>query len=178
MANDRINFYYDPIRQGLDTTLWKVLSGTPSAGATAITVNAASMIGYADIFKGEITMKLTIPVAPTAGDTRIWGLRQMAANCGLTFEIDGETFSCVADNIDGVSEEVEVTWNTAWTNQEVDWTIKWTGFSAEFLVNGVQIAFINAAGVPKVPLSIYLRNDNADDMDLAYIEAINVQGYV
>jgi hypothetical protein len=185
MANDSINFYYDPTRQGLDTTLWKILSGTPSYAGGKITLNAAEMIGYADILKGEITLSVTIPTAPTA-DLRKWGLFQKANGAGVWFDILADVFSCNVKNQNGTTESAIVEWQTAWT-AKAEWTIKWTGFSAEFLVNGVQIAFLNGdtltekystSSVPTTPLSIYLRNDNSDNMDLSYVEALNVQGYV
>lgn len=187
MANDRINFYYDPTRQGLDTTLWKVLSGTPSASGALITINAASMIGYADFYKGDITLGLNIPAVPTAGDTRKWGFYQLANTSGAWFDITDDALTCQVQNADGTNETASVEWQAAWTDTKVDWAIKWTGFSAEFLINGVQVAFLNGdtltskystKSVPSFPLSIYLRNDNADEMDLSYVEALNVQGYV
>lgn len=187
MANDTVNFYYDPTRQGLDTTLWKILGGTPTYATGIISINAASMIGYADIFKGDISVGLTIPAAPTAGDIRKWGLIQVGNVSGITFDITDNVFTCNVLNSNGTSETAVVVWQAAWTAHQVDWKIKWTGFSAEFFANGVSIAFLNGdtltpryvtKSVPSEPLSIFFRNDDADNMDLAYVEAMTVRGYV
>lgn len=64
MANNRLNFYYDPTRQGYDATMLKTISGTPSISGGAIVLSAASFISYADIFKEDLTLNITIPSAP------------------------------------------------------------------------------------------------------------------
>ena len=188
MANERINFYYDPKRQGYDTTLLKTLGGIPSSVGDVITLNKASFIAYADVFKEDLTLNVTIPAVPTAGDDRKWGLAQLNEGSLAIFAIEGAVFKCIC-SFKGVTTEIEIPWDPAWTATPVDFTIKWTGFSAEFLINGVQPdganiggtltrTFINDVSVSKSAMSTYVDNENTDDMVISYMEDKNVQDYI
>ena len=188
MSNDRINFYYDPTRQGYDTTLFKTLGGTPTGTGGVITVNDASFIGYADVFKEDLTINVTIPAVPTIGDDRKWGLAQLNEGSLAIFAIEGAVFKCLC-SFQGNLTEIEIPWNSSWTAVPVDFTIKWNGFSADFLINGVRPdganiggtlteTFINDISVPKVPMSTYVNNANSDNMTIQYVEDQNVQDYI
>lgn len=188
MANDRLNFYYDPTRQGYDTTLLKTITGVPSVTGGAIRMTSAKFISYADIFKEDLTLNIKIPTAPTAGNSRSWGLEQINIGAKVIFNITGIVFSvkCIYN---GVTTSIVIPWLAAWTNTAVNYTIKWNGFSADFLINGVRPGgatllgnftetFINNASVPKVPLSMMVDNATADNMDVFFMEDQNVQGYI
>ncbi len=55
--DERINFYYDPSRQGYDTTLWKTVTGTPTVASNKIRLNTAEILGYGDLFKAETLLR-------------------------------------------------------------------------------------------------------------------------
>jgi len=253
MLNSRLSFYYDPTRQGYDTTLLKTLSGTPTGTGGVITVNTASFIGYADIFKEDLTLNIVVPAVPTMGDMRIWGLEQLNNKMGAVFTIRDTIFSCIC-SFEGVTTQITIPWDPSWTANGMDYTIKWTGFSADFFINGVRPSgaqritdgtttantsttitgtstlflsqfkvgdlialssapttyatvtniasdilltvdvplgngasqtivistetFINDLSVPKMAMSTYVENDNADDLIVQYMEDSNVQGYI
>lgn len=303
MLNERVNFYYDPAREGYDTTLWKTVTGVPSVVSNKIRLNTAKIVGYADIFKGEVTYKLAVPAVPTnatlvsgnaatsnpvtwaavsdgefaitidgtarditgldfssvttmaevaaviqagirsvtgstetctwtvatsiftitsttsitvasavaagagtdisgvgatafldaetgrgtatQGSDREFGLEQLGGSSKLTFKIAGDTLTCEA-LYEGVSSSTSVDWDTAWTAVATDFTIKWTGFSAEFLIGGVQKVFLTDTDVlsvptvkiPKKALSQMISNASADNMDITIINVNNVQGYI
>jgi len=59
------NFYYDPQRQGLSSSLWKTLSGTPSVVSNKIRVSSAAIIHYADLFRGFFNIVANVPATPT-----------------------------------------------------------------------------------------------------------------
>ena len=188
MANQYLDFYYDCTRQGYDTTLLKTLGGTPTGTGGVITLNAASFIAYADVFKEDLTINLTIPTAPTARDDRKWGNAQLNNGAYAIFAIEGTVFKCLCE-YQGVLTEIVIPWNAAWTNVPVDFTIKWNGSSADFLINGVRPnganiggvlteTFINDASVPKVAMSTYVDNANADNMLVHYMEDQHIQGYI
>lgn len=139
MANDRLNFYYDPIRQGYDSTLLKTITGTPTISGGAIRMNTAKFIGYADILKEDLTLNVKIPAAPTAADSRQWGLQQINIGAKAVFNITDTVFSCICV-YNGVTTTIVVPWLAAWTNTAVSYTIKWNAFSADFLINGVRPA--------------------------------------
>lgn len=292
MSNERLNFYYDPVRDGYNTDLWKTLGGAPASTGTALRLNAASTIGYADIFKGEQTMAVKVPSNPNAfltggagataviatwnavsdgefsitidgvardiigldfslaGDMdavaaiiqagiravtlaseicvwdtdhfviiavsaitvtsavaggtgtdisgagatafmdsdvgngvvtdaadREFGLEQISAGAKLSFKISDGVLTCESA-YQGNTSSVSISWNSPWVGVNTLFQIKWTGFSAEFLINGVQVAFISDSSVPKIPLSSFIRNTSADNMDVSYIETMSVQGYI
>lgn len=113
----------------------------------------------------------------TQGSDREFGLEQPGLNAKLTFKITGANLTCEC-LYDSVSNSTSVTWETAWTATDTSFTIKWTGFSAEFLINDIQRAFVTDLSVPKKALSQVIRNTGADNMDVAYIQTNNVQGYI
>jgi len=301
--NDRANFYYDPARQGYDTTLWKTITGAPVSTGTALRFNVAKAIGYGDLFKVETSMKVTVPVTPVAYltggngasvwgvawtavtdgsfaitingtarsisaldfsattnedgiaaviqagirtatgalETVVWstdhfiittvsnalsaitvtsatgagtdisgagatafmdsdvghgvvtaaagdrefGLEQITQAAKITFKIASGALSCVS-MYEGLTSTTVIPWNSAWTATGTVFTIKWTGFSAEFLINGVrqlmlrdtEVLSVPTVKIPKVALSQMIRNTTADNMDVAYIQTSNVQGYL
>lgn len=193
MSNERISFYYDPAREGYNTSLWKTVAGTPSSIGTALRFNESKAIGYADLFKAEVTFAVNVPVKPTAGDVRSWGLEQITDNAFIKFDITDTVFSCQC-NYNGINSKSVVVWDDAnWTATKVEFTIKWTGFTVEFLINGVNVAstggYTGLSGwsgisgrtddsIPHTSLSLFIDNENFDNMDVSYVEANNVQGYI
>lgn len=178
MANDKIYFSYDPQKQGYDTVLWKTISGVPAISGSDLRLNSAAIIHYGDIFKGELTMNLNIPTAPTAGDDRLFGFNQLNAGAYAYFKVADDVFTAEVNDGEGGTDSVVIDWQTDWTAADTNFKIVWMGFSAVFYVNKVKFATINSAGVPKFPLSIYIKNGNADNMDMKYIEVENVHNYI
>jgi hypothetical protein len=178
MSNDRIYYYYDPVRQGYDTTLWKTLSGTPAVVSSVLRFTSAAAIGYADIFKGDVTFNLTVPVAPVAGQDKQFGFYQPNLGAFVGFDITGAVFSYkVVDGL-GNSETTAFTWQAAWTATPAEFKVSWNGFSAAFYVNDIKLGVTNNIAVSKNPLSIYIRNGNADNLDMKYFEGKMVQNYI
>lgn len=306
MSNERISFYYDPARQGYDTALWKTITGAPASTGTALRFTSAKAIGYADLFKSDVTFAAIIPTVPnafltcgagataliatwnavadgefritvdgtqvdvtglvftTAADmaavaaiiqvglraatggleTVVWstdhfiitavasitallavggagtdisgaggtafmdgdapngvittasdrefGLEQITAAARIFFKIKSGVFSCES-LFNGKSSSTVVAWNSDWTAVKTLFTIRWTGFSIEFLVNGVVKAtvggytgisgFSGVSGrsddsIPNVALSMFIDNNSADNFDIPFIEAQNVQNYI
>jgi len=192
MSNERINFYYDAERQGYDELLWNTVTGTPGSTGTALRFNASKAIGYGDLFKTDVTFGVIVPTAPTAGDVRKWGLEQITIGASIFFQIIDDVFSCNC-TYNGVTSNTVVDWNTDWTATDTKFTIKWTGFTVEFLINGVHVAsaggytgisgYSGVSGrsdesIPKVALSTSIDNENSDDLDVSYIETQNTQGYI
>lgn len=51
-----VNFYYDPARQGYDTTIWKTVTGTPVAEAFDIFPTRTDALSVADVITGIISI--------------------------------------------------------------------------------------------------------------------------
>ncbi len=178
MSNDRINFYYDAQRQGYDTTQWRTLSGVVTATGNGIRVNSAECIHYGDIYKGRLVMNLTIPVAPTAGHSRRFGFAQKALGAYVGFRINGTVFQAETIDGDGNTETETITWDSSWTNTTVRYEVIWNGFSATFKINGARYSFLNSSAVVKHAMSIYFLNSVSDSLEVSYVQAKDMQGYL
>jgi len=164
------------------TTVSSVLSEITETSAvvagagTDISGAGATDFMDADALNGVVTA--------AAGD-REFGYEQITQGDKLTFKIATGALSCECVS-KGVTSSTVIPWNSDWTNTITVFTIKWTGFSAEFLINGVQQAFLTdttvlsvpTVNIPKVALSQTIRNTTTDNMDVSYIETQNVQNYI
>lgn len=125
--------------------------------------------------------------AITLNSNSRWGLEQTNLGAKAIFDITNDVFSVIT-SYKGSTTTIVVPWLDEWTDTPTDFTIKWTGFSVEFLVNGIQPVgatllgadtrtFINDASVPKVAMSAMVENLNLDNLDVLYIENKNIQGF-
>lgn len=175
MSNKYTNFYYDPQREGFDASVWRILNGAPTVGANQLRLSLASIVHYSDIWRGDITMNLNIPV-PASGARKSFGLVQLNKNAYLYFDITNTTFS--AKTSDGTtSSSSTITWQSAWSSANTDFRIKWEAGTAKFFVDGVQQAAISDVSIPGDPLSFYVNNGNVDTLALKYIQAKGIQTF-
>lgn len=59
-------FYYDPQRQGFNTNLWKLVSGSaPTIVSNKMRVSNAVIIHYADLLRGFFNLVANVPATPT-----------------------------------------------------------------------------------------------------------------
>lgn len=190
MAYIRKSFYYDPIRQGYDTNLWKTISGAPAAsGDGRLSVDnaagiAGSCIHYVDFVKGDISFNVNVPTAPAEGVTRMFGVSAPNTSLFIRFSV-GSTFQCQVSDGTNTSSST-VAWNSDWTGANVTYGIRWESGSAKFFINGTRVATISdtitlgveTITVPSGPLSLYLY-DNADtSMTVGDIFVKGTQSYV
>jgi hypothetical protein len=170
------SFYYDPQRQGYEDTLWKTIAGVPAVVANNIVLNAATILGYDDLYQCRGVFSLTIPAAPTAGDDRAFGFAQLNAGLFVDFKIVGAVFS--ANCINGtLSSTAVIPWNTDWDATPTKFSIRWHGYDAIFYVNDIEMARLNSgnAGMVTEPMSLYIKNANADDLLMHYVEALDIR---
>ena len=119
----------------------------------------------ADVFRGEIRMELMLP-APTEGMLRYMGLMSPATGSamGAYFEVNGENFTArLKSGGETISETI--TWDDAWTDTFVEYSIRWEAGQVRFFVNDNRVAVLApGAGLPVVPshaLQIGLLNEDA-----------------
>ena len=176
MSNKYTNFYYDPLREGFDSSVWRILDGEPTVGANQLRLSTAEITHYGDLWRGDITMNLNIPV-PANGARKSFGLIQLNKNAYLYFDITNTTFSAKTSNGTNTNS-VTITWQTAWSSVNTDFRIKWEAGTAKFFVDGVQQAAISDISIPGDSLSFYIKNDNPDVITLKYIEAKSIQVWI
>lgn len=171
MTNERTNLYYDPKRDGYDTTIWKTVSWIPTLSSDMIRLNNSSIIWYDSIQSGDLVMALTIPAVPTAWDSRLFGFSQLTNGEFIGFNITDDVFKAQIIDSAGVSTlSSAIIWNAAWTAAVVNFRIKMVGFSATFYINDVQVANISSPSGIKYPLSMSISNSNSDNLDISSIQ--------
>ena len=172
MANQYFNFYYDPVRQGYDTTTWTTLSGVPAIAANQLNLLNAGVIHFADLLRGEALFDVTFH-APTAGDDTKFGFFEPNKNAYLYFKIAGNVLTAEAS--DGTNtKSVVIAWDSSWTNASTDFKIKWEAGRAIFTVNGQYKTVIEDISVSGDPMSLYA-NSNTTILHINYITVKSVQ---
>jgi len=170
------NFTYDPVAQGYSTTFWRSVTGTPTVSGGLLRFNNQAAQAYGSILKGDVSFVVTVPTAPTASDDREFGL--VAASAHIKFDITGAVFRVQISDGKGNTENRTITWQAAWTNTPTRFRIKWEAGRVEFWVGPTKQATISEDSVPDAPLSLLVRNVNADNMDVTVIEAVGLQSYL
>lgn len=170
---DTKSFYYDPQRQGYDTTLWKTVSGTPTIAANMLVLNAATVIHYGDLYQARAVFNVSIPSAPTGGNVRFIGLGQLNDSITVGFYVNGTEFGAISSD-GSVTTTVPITWKNIWTATYINLEVRWKGYGVTFYIDGVKQATINSEdpGLIWKPLSLYI--DNAANSDDLSIKSINV----
>jgi hypothetical protein len=179
MSNTYFSFIYDVPRQGMNTALIKDLVGTSVANSPNIEINAGSIIGLADMKGGNFKFFVTIPTAPTAGDSRQIGLYTARSNSGYFFDITGAVFSAkVVDELGNITSQT-LTFDPSWVATETTFQVSRSAGVFTFSING-NVAAVLAPGdkVPKTPVSFYLANANADVMAFSGFSADTVENYI
>lgn len=177
MNDTRTSFYYDPARQGYDTSIWHTLNGNPAVSGDKLLLNGAATIHYGDCVRGEFLMRMIIPTAPAAGNGRSWGLRSINLGAYIYFNIGASTFSAETSDGNGNNDSVVLTWNTAWNNVPVDFRIRWEAGTAKFFINNTQVAACTDISITGQPLSLFLSNETSDNMYLSTVTARGIQFY-
>ena len=176
MSRNFYNFYYDPYRQGYDSTIWRTLWGTPSIVNNKLILNTATSIHFADVLRGQYTFSVNVPSAPSAGHSRSFGLYHPGKGAYALFDVTGSVFS-VKTSDGSNSSSTTITWDSAWTAANIEYAIRWEPGTAKFFVNGVRVATISDISVVGVPMSLYVSNNTWDDLSLAYIDCVGLQSY-
>ena len=175
MSNQYFNLSYDPVRQGYDSSSWRTLYGDPAVSGTRLDLQNAAILHYGDILRGDAVFSLNIP-APTVGDDRKVGFVQYNKNAYAYFKIFNDVFT--AETSDGTNtDSVTISWQSAWTDTNTEFRIKWEAGMASFYVGGVHQTTINDVSVPGDPMSLYLANTSPDGWMLNYIIVKSIQSF-
>jgi len=171
--NNLITKYFDPARDGLDSSRWETLGGTPTVTGSTITLNQASIIEKSDISRGAVRFKLTIPVAPTAGQSRTFGFKNNVNKTEAVFIVSGTAFTAKVTDEDGNTDSETLTFSDDWVGDDKIFEIRVSPSQARFYIEGVPVAAFGAwndtaetGGAPRSAMSIYLDNSCDDDLEL------------
>lgn len=183
-------YVIDPQRDGYDTNVFKTVTGTPAVTSNVLRFNVAETIMKLDHLWGRFVFNLKIPVKPTSGDIREFGLKQLNfGNAGkIAFNITDTAFTSKTYSNDGSQNTSKpITWDdTNWSAKAIEFIIDWYPDRAAFYVNGLlktqHRLKDNYAGVvevlPRLPVSPFIKNSNADNVDMAYLIGQHVRALV
>lgn len=177
MSNQYFNFYYSPTRQGFDASIWHTLFGGPAVSSGGrLLITDSAFVHYGDILRGDAVFNMNVP-APAGGLSRKFGFYQPNKNAYAYFKISGAAFT--AECSDGTNSTSSViAWQTAWTNTNTEFRVKWEAGTATFFVGGVQQAVIQDISVSGDPMSLYVANETSDTIFLNYIDVKTIQSYI
>ena len=178
MSNQYFNIYYDPVREGYDPSTWRALYGQPVVGSNQLMIREAGMLHYGDILRGDSVISLKIP-APAIGADRKFGFLQFSKNAYAYFKIlNGALTAETSNGTTSTAISTAITWQSAWTDTNTEFRIKWEAGTVTFFIGGAQQTAISDISVSGDPMSIYLSNNSGSDtMLLNYMNVKGIQSY-
>ncbi len=169
----REGYVYDPIIKGADTTYWAAITGTLTVASNKLRFNTDHHASFIQHIFGRFTLAVNIPTRPATNDNKIWGLRNPGAALrgGIFFEISDTTFRVVSfDNYGDTSETTNLTWDSdSFDGAEINYGINWERDQIKFLIGDTVVA-THTASIGTLPLSIDIDNQDADNMDIGFVE--------
>ena len=158
-------YVYDALVKGFDNSFWATVSGSPSFSSPSVLVNNAAIATYVQPNLGIFNFNLKIPTVPTSGDVRSWGVKNPSTSDEILFVIEDDAF------IARVSGQDDIVLDSALVSTDAqDFQITWNPESIGFSVDGVGVAAFEA--LVTVPMSVYIENQNADDIEMQSVSLL------
>jgi hypothetical protein len=183
ISHTYVSYVIDPQVYGLDPSIWKTVSGTPSVASNKYRLNAAEMLTYSQYRFGEFEFNMTVPAAPTAADNRVIGLVSKSfGNRGriiFNFDTTGVLLAQVYDRYGNSLFSETIPWNAAWTNTPALYRIGWSGNAIVFTVSlptgaSLYTTTYQAGGNPlRLPMTVDVANANADNLDVTSVAILH-----
>jgi len=161
---ERKTRYFDPMRDGISSSRWKTVGGTPVASGDQILLSQASILELADVSLGDLRLELSLPTAPTAGDERQFGFKSFSSGSYALFDISGTTFSAKVSDENGHTDSTTLVFNNDWVAEHTVFQIVFSASFVKFYINSSCVATFTGEDAPNKAMSIYVKNDNADSM--------------
>lgn len=111
----------------------------------------------------------------TSGTNKKFGLIQLTKDIKALFFIQGATLVCITKNENGDETMTEKDWDDSnFTGENIKFKIDMTvSHSVKFSANDEQIAY-HETYAPKGMMGAYINNEDADNMDISYIEGRSI----
>lgn len=176
MANQYINFLYDPSKQGYSNTEWHTIIGDVAVSGGQLILSKAEAIHYGDVLRGDFHFVVTLET-PVLDDNIKIGLIQYNKNEYAYFKIDQGVLSAeVSNGTDTVSHVIP--WVADWSGVKTDFRIKWEAGMVTFYIGGQFKYTHSGIEVPNDVMSLYLASDSINTFLLDYIVAKGVQSFI
>lgn len=116
---------------------------------------------------------------PTSGDSKYFGLTQLGSGAMAAFRVFGNKLRMITVSADGGEEITDLPWAASgWDSAEVVFRISWAGQAVSYYVNNVQVAVHMDEVIPRTTMSLFVQNDDADNLDFGLFEANGVESYL
>lgn len=177
MSNQYFNFYYDPVRQGYDSDSWITTLGSPVVESNVLKLDQAGAIHTYNLLRGDFVFNAKVS-APAAGDDTKLGLFFPGKGAYAYFWVENDTFF-LKTSLDGVTvNTISLDWDPAWSDEYVEYRIKWEAGTATFYINGQFKGVISDLSVSGDPMSLYVYSNSTTPAYIKYIEAKGVQSLI
>lgn len=140
------------------------------AGGSGTDISGAGATAFMDSDTGHGTA--------TAGDDKYFGLKSLGDGGMVAFRIFGNQVRCIVISERGGETNIDIPWSSAWTTGEVDYRISWSGQSVAFYIGGSVIATTDTDNNPRATMSIFVDNNNADNLDFGYFDAQGIESFI
>lgn len=150
-----------------------------SIGVSAPTVNGSNQLDLNNskiqsrvaLQYGTVQIRVTIPTAPTAGDTRFFILNSQVEGyeSSMGFLISGTSFTANVFDKSGTATPIftrTIPWDSDWTNTFIRLAIRRGKDYVGFQINDSPVAQFedDSSRISLLPLNFVVANGNADDM--------------
>ncbi len=140
------------------------------SGGSGTDISGAGATAFMDADTGNGT--------PTAGDDKYFGVRSISDGGMAAYRIFGNKLRCYVSSERGGETFIDLPWSSVWSTGEVDFRISWSGQSVAFLIGGYVVATINEDNNPRSTMSIFVDNNNADNLDFGYFDAQGIESFI
>jgi hypothetical protein len=116
---------------------------------------------------------------PTSGDSKYFGLTQLASGAMAAFRVFGNKLRMITATEGGGQIVTDLPFPSAgWHGAEVVFRISWAGQAVTYYVNNIQVAVHMDEVIPRTTMSIFVQNDDADNLDFGSFDAQGVESYL
>ncbi len=176
------NISFDPTRDGFESTRFRTTGGAPVASGDQVLLSQAGIVEKNDVARGDLTMRIVIPVAPTAGDLREFGMKNISSGAYAMFVVDEDAFYAKVSDQSGNTDTATLEFDDDWVGSVRDFRIVFQSNYVKFLIEDSPVAIFGGVKTPRSTMSVYVNNSNADSMlfkgyDLLGAEISGVEGF-
>lgn len=115
----------------------------------------------------------------TSGSSKYFGLTQLASGAMAAFRVFGNKLRLLTVSENGGQQITDLPWAaTGWDSAEVTFRISWFGQAVTYYVNNVQVAVHMDSVIPRTTMSMFVQNDDADNLDFGLFDATGIESYL
>lgn len=140
------------------------------ADGTGTDISGAGGTAFMDAETGKGTA--------TSGSSKYLGLTQLGSGAMVAFRVFGNKLRMITVSENG-QQITDLPWAASgWDTTEADFRISWAGQAVTYYVNEIQVAVHMDSVIPRTTMSLFVQNDDADNLDFALFEGNGIESYL